>query len=76
MDASWSASVGVVMVQSGACSLTSGLFVQVLDLLAMVAFAARSPNLSGGLDAQGGERSGCVQALPACPITVLLSCTP
>ena len=49
MDASGSASVGVVMVQSGACSLTSGLFVQALGLLAMVAFAGAVPICMAGL---------------------------
>ena len=55
MDASWSASVGVVMVQSGASSLTSGLFVQALDLLAMVAFAGAVPICVAGLMPTGAS---------------------
>ena len=76
MDASRSASVCVVMVQSGGLQSYIRPVCAGSRLLAMVAFAARSSNLSGGLDAQGGERGGCVQALPACPITVLLACAP
>ena len=44
---------GVVMVQSGACSLTSGLFVQALALLAMVAVAGAVPICPVGLMPKG-----------------------
>ena len=49
MDASRSASVGSNVEQSGACSLTSGLFVQALGLLAIMAFAGAVPICPTGL---------------------------
>ena len=58
------------------CILTFGLFAQAHCLLAMMAFAACSSNLHDGFFTHRGARSVCTRAWPACPITVLVSCSP